>query len=106
MEVDELVARALMADGQSASSMFMWKMSRQTPQSPPTSSASASAWSQRFRKYVSKRLSGSSARTPLGVGLALLQALDRPLPLLLGVDMGVTLPTVDGTTVRIEPPSA
>ena len=43
VEVDQLVARARIACAQSASSMFMWKMSRQTPQLPPTSSASARA---------------------------------------------------------------
>ena len=62
-------------------------MSSVTPQLPPTSLASATAWSARLRKYVSKRLSGSSADPDadrLGVRLALLQALHGPLPLLLG----------------------
>jgi hypothetical protein len=39
-----------MACAQSASSMFMWKMSSATPQLPPTASAMATAWSARLTK--------------------------------------------------------
>ena len=38
------------ARAQSASSMFMWKMSSATPQLPPTSFAIATAWSARLMK--------------------------------------------------------
>ena len=96
------------ACAQSASSMFMWKMSSVTPQLPPTSLASCTAWSARLMKYVSKRLSGSMPiRTPTCSAWAWHSF--RPSTAhshsSSGDAIGTTLPTVDGTTVRILPPS-
>ena len=89
--------------------MFMWNVSRATPQSPPTASASASACSQRFRKYVSNRLSGSSPiRTPTVSACAWhsRSASTHQRHSSAGEPIGVILPTVDGTTVTIWPPSS
>jgi hypothetical protein len=95
------------ACAQSASSMFMWKMSSVTPQLPPTSLASWTAWSARLRKYVSNRLSGSSPiRTPTCSACAWhsLRPWTAQSHSSSGEAMGTTLPTVEGTIVRILPP--